>query len=76
MEGCITQDQTLGSGAGLSSEQRGVHNAANGGVHDMFSQRIMMVIMTFSFVVSTPEVGIDPFSLGISVDDPIVLEVH
>ncbi len=32
--------------------------------------------INFSFVVSTPEVGIDPFSLGISVDDPIVLEVH
>jgi len=32
--------------------------------------------INFSFIVSTPEVGIDPFSLGISVDDPVVLEVH
>ena len=30
----------------------------------------------YSYVVKTSEVGTDPFSLGISIDDPIVLEVH
>ena len=30
----------------------------------------------YSYVVKTSEVGTDPFSLGISIDDPVVLEVH
>jgi hypothetical protein len=32
--------------------------------------------INFAFICKTGEVGIDPFSLGLSVDDPLVLEVH
>lgn len=32
--------------------------------------------INFAFICKTSEVGIDPFSLGLSIDDPLVLEVH
>ena len=32
--------------------------------------------INFAFICKTGEVGIDPFSLGLSIDDPLVLEVH
>jgi hypothetical protein len=44
--------------------------------HTKFSSRKTSRKINFSFIVNVSSVGVDPFNLGLSLENPQVLEVH
>ena len=46
------------------------------GHHTKFSSRKTSRKINFSFIVNVSSVGVDPFNLGLSLENPQVLEVH